>query len=135
MNTFLRDYTNYIGSPIVYISTIPIFFITNLITTCVDVVPQLIMMYYSTIKTPPIYIKYNNYDNIPYELRADCQTFTSHNNKIMFLDKNVLFFAQKQTNKKTNEIIYVVDKNDGTQLIYTENIDNIDNYKLIEQVK
>ena len=124
MNTFLRNYINYIGSSIVSISTIPIFLITNLITTCVDVVPQLIMMYYSTIKTPPIYI---NYD-LPYELRADCQTFTPHNNKIMFLDKNVLFFAQKQMNKKTNEIIYVVDKNDGTQLIYTENIDN---YKLI----
>jgi len=132
MNTFLRNYINYIGSPIVYIMMMPICLITNVITTCVDVLPQLIMMYYSTIKTPPIYINYDNYNNIPYELRDDCQTFITHNNTIMFLDKNVVFFAQKQMNKKTNEIIYVVDKYDGTQLIYT---DNIDKYKLVEQVK
>jgi len=117
-----------IGSPIVYIMMIPIFLMTNLITTCIDIFPELIMMYYSTIKTPPIYIKYD----IPYELRPDSQTFTSHNNKIMFLDKNVIFFAQKQRNTKTKEIIYVVDKHNGTQLIYTDNVNNIDKYKLIE---
>ena len=116
-----------IGSSIVCIITIPIFLITNLITTYIDIFPQLIMMYYSTIKTPPIYINDDNYD-LPYELRTDSLTLTYHNNKIMFLDKNVVFFAQKQTNKKTNEIIYVVDKHDGTQLIYTENMDK---YKLI----
>lgn len=124
MDGFLCDYINI---PIVSIMMMPIVLITNLITTCADVVPQLIMMYYSTIKIMPIYINYNNYD-IPYELQTDSQTFTPHNNKIMFLDKNVIFFAQKQMNKKTNEIIYVVDKYDGSQLIYT---DNTDKYKLI----
>ena len=124
MDGFLCDYINI---PIVSIMMMPIVLITNLITTCADVVPQLIMMYYSTIKIMPIYINYNNYD-IPYELQTDAQTFTPHNNKIMFLDKNVIFFAQKQMNKKTNEIIYVVDKYDGSQLIYT---DNTDKYKLI----
>ncbi len=129
-NYIKNSIKNSIDIPIVCIMMMPIFLITNVITTCVDIVPQLILMYYSTIKTPPIYIKYNNYD-IPYELRTDSQTFTSHNNKIMFLDKNVIFFAQKQMNKKTNEIIYVVDKHDGTQLIYMDNVDNVDKYKLI----
>ena len=112
----------------------PIFLITNLMTTCVDVVPQLIIMYYSTIKTPPIYVNYNNYD-IPYELQSDYQTFTSQPTNIIFSDKNVLFFAQKKMNKKTNEIIYVVDKHDGSQLVYTDNVDDVDKYKLIGQLK
>jgi hypothetical protein len=88
-------------------------------------------MYYSTIKTP-IYVNYN----IPYELRGDylecISGDISGDNKIMFLDKNVIFFAQQKINKKTNEIVYIVDKHDGTQLIYTENIDK---YKLIGRVK
>ena len=38
-------------------------------------------------------------------------------------------------NKKTNEIIYVVDKHDGSQLVYTDNVDDVDKYKLIGQLK
>ena len=131
MNYLLNTYT---GVPIVYIMMMPMYLITNLITTFVDIVPQVIMMYYSTIKTMPIYINYNNYD-IPYELRTDFQPFASQPTNIIFSDKNVLFFAQKKMNKKTNEIVYVVDKHDGTQLVYTDNVDNVDKYKLIGRVK
>ena len=137
MNSLLNTYTesnNYTGVPIFYIMMMPIFLITNLITTCADVIPQVIMMYYSTIKSTPIYVNYNNYD-IPYELRSDYQTFASQPTKIIFSDKNVLFFAQKKMNKKTNEIVYVVDKHDGTQLVYTDNVDDVDKYKLIGRVK
>ena len=134
MNYLLNTYTesnNYTGVPIFYIMMMPIFLITNLITTCADVIPQVILMYYSTIKKMPIYI---NYD-IPYELQSDYQTFTSQPTNIIFSDKNVLFFAQKKMNKKTNEIIYVVDKHDGSQLVYTDNVDDVDKYKLIGQLK